>query len=113
MANMAEKLGFDAVPFRLVSGKSSRVIGACKGCSRCSRIYDFSGVKVCNCELTHAVVLPLGCSLRDKDISGERVCVNCRHFLGGCDYGLSCGKEYHRLVDPLDEACDEFERKQR
>ncbi len=113
MSNMAEKLGFDPTPMTLGRlprrSKQNRIVGACKGCSNCQQIYEVWGSLVCSCRLTNTVLLPLGCSLRDKDISREKICCNCKHYLGGCDWGLSCAKEYHRLVDPLDEACSDFE----
>ncbi len=111
MANFAEKLGFDAIALRLGHCEDADLHdGTCEGCTHCRQIYALGKGMACDCRLTRAILLPFGCSLKGKDISGERVCVNCRHFLGGGDWGLSCSKEYHRLVDALDEACEDFEK---
>ena len=46
-----------------------------------------------------------------KDLSNNNICLNCKHYLGGGDWGLSCGKDYYKLVNALDKSCDEIERR--
>ncbi len=111
MADMSKKLGFDAEFLRL--GRQNKPIDdrpfLCGDCFHCRREYQTTKERSVDCELTHAVVLGVGCSLRNKDLSNEKICLNCRHFLGGMDWGLSCAKEYHRLTEPLESACEDFE----
>ena len=53
------------------------------------------------------------CFLSDlnKDLSNEPICYNCKHYLGGGDWGLSCAKHYHVLTEALHEICEDFEKK--
>lgn len=40
------------------------------------------------------------------------ICFNCKYWLGGGDWGLSCEKDYHNCsTNGFDEACELFERK--
>jgi len=61
------------------------------------------------CRLTRTLLTGKPCHLYNKDISGYELCINCKHFLGGGDWGLACGKHYHRLPEALDKACDDIE----
>ena len=51
------------------------------------------------------------CNYYNLDLSNEKICMNCKHFLGGGDWGLSCMKDYYKLPNKLSKACVEFERK--
>ena len=51
-----------------------------------------------------------GCQYHNKDLSGERICMNCGNFLGGGDWGLACSADYHKLPTALTEACDKFKK---
>ena len=112
MANLAEKLGFNPVPIRLGHLKErerkEKSVGECEGCRYCLEIYEFGKSVACNCRLSHMIIAPVGCDMRNKDVGEEKICLNCEHFLGGSDWGLSCAKSYHKLVNALDEACGNF-----
>lgn len=82
----------------------------CKDCRYFINLINFCGEIAVNCMLTHTIVLGTGCDLKNVDISDEKICFNCKHYLGGNDWGLSCAKEYHKLVDAFDEACKNFEK---
>ena len=51
------------------------------------------------------------CEYFNNNMSEYDICLNCKHYLGGGDWGLSCGKDYYKLVNALDKSCDEIERK--
>lgn len=64
------------------------------------------------CELTNQVLMNQKaetCDLYNKDVSEETICFNCKHFLGGSDWGLACSKHYHSLPRALDEMCEDGE----
>ena len=73
------------------------------------------GDKVCTiCELTNTILKEkcyLECELYNLDLSDREICFNCKHFLGGNDWGLSCAREYHRLTEALSPMCEEAEVK--
>ena len=50
-----------------------------------------------------------GCKYHQIDMSKERICMNCKSFIGGGDWGLGCEKHYYKLPVPLDKACDDFD----
>lgn len=54
-----------------------------------------------------------GCEYHNRDMSEEKICMNCEHYLGGGDWGLACAADYHRLPAPLTEACEKFKRTNR
>lgn len=48
----------------------------------------------------------------DEEVENMNICFNCKHWLGGGDWGLSCQKDYYNCsANGFDEACDKFERK--
>ena len=47
--------------------------------------------------------------LEMEDMSEEDICFNCKHFIGGGDWGLACAKHYHRLPRALDKMCEDGE----
>lgn len=50
--------------------------------------------------------------LSDDDVENLHICYNCKHWLGGGDWGLSCRKNYYlSSTNGFREACEEFERK--
>ena len=49
-----------------------------------------------------------GCEYHNRDMSKERICMNCEHFLGGGDWGLACKDDYYKLSSALTPACDNF-----
>lgn len=63
------------------------------------------------CALLKTVVNREKCPLFNVDLSNKKICYNCKHYLGGSDWGLSCAKHYHVLTKALKDACNEFEKK--
>ena len=63
------------------------------------------------CALTHNIIFSELCNLINKDLSNEKICYNCKYYLGGNDWGLSCAKHYHVLTEALHEGCEDFYRK--
>ena len=63
------------------------------------------------CALIPIVVNGEKCPLYNVDLSNIKICYNCKHYLGGYDWGLSCAKHYHRLTEALKDACNDFEKK--
>jgi hypothetical protein len=53
-----------------------------------------------------------GCEYHNKDISQEKICLNCEHYLGGGDWGLACSADYYKLPSATSEACGKFKRKE-
>ena len=60
---------------------------------------------------TSTMVKAEGCEYHNKDISQEKICLNCEHYLGGGDWGLACKADYYKLPSSTDEACGKFKRK--
>ena len=86
-----------------------------KLCENCSHFKE--NVVFCNrncvvCELTNTIMVnesAQSCNLYNKDMSEEDICFNCKHFIGGGDWGLACAKHYHRLPRALDKMCEDGE----
>lgn len=51
------------------------------------------------------------CEYHNKDLKKEKICLNCKHYLGMGDFGLSCKKNYYAIPHPTTKACDKFENK--
>lgn len=51
-----------------------------------------------------------GCPYHNKDMSQEKICMNCDHYLGGGDWGLACAADYHKLPNALSAACEKFKK---
>lgn len=64
-----------------------------------------------SCALSKAVVNGEKCPLYNVDLSNAKICYNCKSYLGGFDWGLSCAKHYHVLTEALHEGCEDFYRK--
>lgn len=94
----------------------------CEGCicdtcmnkkSESNQMFFGRMVRIVRCKIFHstlfnALKLHTECDYYNVDVSQMEICLNCEHYLGGGDWGLSCAKEYHRLVGPTDEACGDF-----
>ena len=71
---------------------------------------------IARCELMPSQYLDLkkikktGCDFCNKDVSTEKICFNCKNFLGGSDWGLACGKHYNRLPTALTRGCEDFDK---
>lgn len=69
------------------------------------------------CKITNEIIFEHkiqmnGCPNHNKDLSKENICLNCQHFLGGGDWGLSCSADYYKLTTHLSPACQSFKRKE-
>lgn len=53
----------------------------------------------------------LSCTLEsDFDVQFMKICYNCKHWIGGGDWGLTCRKDYYKAFsDGFHKACDYFE----
>lgn len=48
----------------------------------------------------------------DEDIEKMYICFNCKHWIGGGDFGLSCKKDYYIAeINGFRKSCDLFEAK--
>lgn len=86
----------------------------CEDCFHHRKTIILYGKDCATCELTNAIMVnetAQSCGLYNKDISNERICFNCKHFIGGADWGLACAKHYHSLPRALTEMCDDAEWK--
>ena len=64
------------------------------------------------CKITH-ICNPESCDLNsDEDVKDMPICFNCKHWIGGGDWGLSCSKDYYNTSsNGFGKACEKFERK--
>lgn len=86
----------------------------CEDCSHFQYDYTMWEHQCIKCELTNTILKAESaetCKLYNKDLSEYDICVNCKYFGGGGDWGLACAKHYHRLPHALDDACDDMERR--
>ena len=45
-------------------------------------------------------------------IEEMKICYNCKHWIGGGDWGLSCKKDYYNCsTNGFNEGCKDFERR--
>ena len=66
-----------------------------------------------SCEIAH-VLNTKSCTYIASDVEVEDmdICYNCKYWLGGGDWGLSCQKNYLNCsANGFDEACEQFERR--
>ena len=64
------------------------------------------------CKISH-IWKPESCDYitSDGEVDNMEICYNCKSWLGGGDFGLSCQKKYyHCSANGFDEACEQFER---
>lgn len=61
---------------------------------------------------TNEMVAEKGCAYHNRDISQDKICLNCEHFLGLGDWGLACKADYYKLPGPTSDACEKFKRKE-
>lgn len=65
------------------------------------------------CSITHSIGKK-SCDyiVSDAEVEDMDICFNCKYWLGGGDWGLSCQKNYYNCsTNGFDEACELFERK--
>ena len=82
----------------------------CESCCHFLFTEKLFGQTAYRCRLTNAFLTGKPCNLYNKDLDEYDICLNCRYFLGGGDWGLSCAKHYHRLPEALDKSCKDMER---
>ena len=65
-----------------------------------------------SCSITHRLGTK-SCNINnDNEVEDMDICYNCKHWLGGGDWGLSCRKNYYMATtDGFNEVCEQFERK--
>ena len=48
----------------------------------------------------------------DEEVESMKICYNCKHWIGGGDWGLSCRKNYYNCSsNGFDKACEQFEER--
>lgn len=86
-------------------------------CVNCKYKVDVGDDDMC-CDITHRVLthptfgtLITGCNYDEKykDIESARICYNCKHWIGGGDWGLSCKLDYYRCTTDGFDTCERFE----
>ena len=82
-------------------------------CEKCKYLYEeyvWGPVKACS--ITH-YTNPKSCSIEsDEDVKKMKICYNCKHWIGGGDWGLSCKKNYYLCSsNGFNVACDQFDRR--
>ena len=74
-------------------------------CSNCEFNRKCSNYYICN--ITH-LVNPKGCTYEYS--TTKKICYNCKSWIGGGDFGLTCRKYYHKAyTNGFTSACDDFE----
>jgi hypothetical protein len=63
------------------------------------------------CKITY-LANTISCPIEsDEDVEKMDICYNCKHWMGGGDWGLSCRKDYYNCShNGFDNACEQFER---
>lgn len=69
------------------------------------------------CDISNRVITQKSeCIVSNFDhdnVENMTICYNCKHWIGGGDWGLSCRKDYYvASSNGFDEICDQFERKE-
>ena len=65
------------------------------------------------CEIAN-MLYTVCCDYIDDDsrVEAMDICYNCKHWIGGGDWGLSCRKDYYNCAtNGFREVCEHFERK--
>lgn len=83
-----------------------------KHCSSCMH-YDgalpLGKVIMHKCKISSVISNGKPCKFFNKDVSHDKICYNCEHFLGeNGDWGLCCSIHYDKLSHCLDKACPDF-----
>lgn len=86
-------------------------------CKDCKYHYndtaDGNFINLNMCTITHRC-LTQSCDYiqSDSEVESMNICYNCKHWIGGGDWGLSCAKNYYSCnTNGFVEACEQFERK--
>ena len=79
-----------------------------KTCSDCRHFID-KDIYGYHCKLTSLILKGIPCQFFNREITGLKVCYNCKHFLSNAgDWGLCCDANYYQLCEALDRPCEEF-----
>lgn len=63
------------------------------------------------CQIIHKCHT-ISCNLENDNIEDMKICYNCKHWIGGGDWGLSCKKDYYNCsTNGFNEGCKDFERR--
>jgi len=84
----------------------------CKDCCHFSSYFVIGEKQCVRCDLTNTILVDKAaenCGLYNVNLDGQPICFNCKHFGGGCDWGLACRKHYHALPKALDHMCADGE----
>lgn len=82
-------------------------------CKDCKYHHNDTKYNYNMCEITH-VINTKSCTYikNDNKVDNMNICFNCKYWIGGGDWGLSCEKDYLNCsANGFDEACEQFERK--
>nr|DAE28898.1 MAG TPA: hypothetical protein [virus sp. ctmTa7] len=84
----------------------------CKDCKYRQTYVDLKGIEFNVCSITN-IGHTVSCRLEnDKLIKDMDICFNCKYWIGGGDWGLSCQKNYYNCsTNGFDKTCEEFCRK--
>ena len=86
----------------------------CEDCKYFSQYWTFRNKKYVQCKLTNAVLTDQDmekCDYSKVNLDGMDICLNCKHYMGGGDWGLACSKHYHALPKATDRMCKDGEFK--
>ena len=50
--------------------------------------------------------------LKNVPVCKAEICINCKHYRGGGDWGLACAKHYYKLPNAGSKVCEDVEWKE-
>ena len=70
------------------------------------------------CQLLNTIYYKSGhaaesCKYFNVEVKGLPICYNCKHFLGGGDWGLACDDDYYKLPTATTKACEHFAEREK
>ena len=84
----------------------------CKDCKYNQTYVDLKGIEFNMCSITHIAYI-VSCGLENDELVKDMdICFNCKYWIGGGDWGLSCQKNYYNCsTNGFGKACEEFCRR--
>ncbi len=84
----------------------------CKDCKYKQTYVDLKGIEFNVCSITNIGYI-VSCRLKNDELVKDMdICFNCKYWIGGGDWGLSCQKNYYNCSNNgFDKTCEEFCRK--
>lgn len=77
--------------------------------------FDFNGNTyiIQSCKITNASNSKSCTYIKnDSEVKEMNICYNCKYWIGGGDWGLSCRKNYYNCnSNGFEKACEQFDRK--